>query len=64
MSDKIKETPEAVRSEDRNREMSDKELDKVTGGDHGGSGRRISSAGSFSDRWRWDDATGQFVRRT
>lgn len=63
MSDKMEKTTGAA-SDERNREMSDKELDKVTGGDHGGSGQRISSADSFHDRWRFDDATGQWVRRT
>ena len=61
MSDKIREAPDTAAAEERNREMSDKELDKVTGGDHGGGGHRISS---FHRRWRYDDATGQWVRRT
>lgn len=62
MTDKTREAPEAVSEEGRNREMSDKELDKVTGGDHGGGGRRISSFNL--DDWNYDSTTGQFTRRT
>ena len=62
MTHKITEAPEAVSKEGRNREMSDKELDKVTGADHGGGGRRISSFNL--DDWHYDSATGRFTRRT
>lgn len=62
MTDKTREAPEAVSEEGRNREMSDKELDKVTGGDHGGGGRRISSF-DLAD-WDYDPTTGRFTRRT
>ena len=62
MTDKIKEAPKSMSEEGRNREMSDKELDKVTGGDHGGGGRRISSF-NMAD-WDYDPTTGRFTRRT
>lgn len=53
MDDKTK-TPETKNEKDRNAELSDDELDKVSGGDHG---PRIGGA------LYWDPATQTYVSR-
>lgn len=57
MNDKITEAPEAASGKERDREVSDRELDKVAGGSPGGGD---SSSGS---RWNYDNATGRRARR-
>ena len=53
-------TPKAENEKDRNAELSDGDLDTVSGGDHGGGGRRISD---IMDRYRRDPVSGELVPR-